>query len=522
MTMGETRVDLLHLLEDLRDAYPESIEETFITEAVANALDSGATAIHLTTDIAAAALTIHDNGSGMHRRELARYHDLAASTKTRGSGIGFAGVGIKLGLLLAREVHTETRRGEAHVSTAWALATKLRAPWRWVPPAGLVTERGTAVTVVLHNPLSPLLDPGFLDQALRRHFAPMFLAEFAEVLRTRYPTGVQFTVNGARLGGDQPPPGELAPIALRLARKRKPSAAGWLVRSPTPLAEEAQGIAISTLGKVIKRGWDWLGLRPSRSEYLTGLIEVPALAECLTLNKADFIRTGPRGALYLAYRKAIQEALGPHLAKWGAAGDVEAEPRRPAARPVERDVQRILAELADRFPLLLALVERRPGGQRRLPLDGGPPEAAPLDLMTDSPPGDQEPPGPEGASASPESPPEPRLPQPPPGCHVSGPKRPARLGLTISFAHEGESADLARLVDTAVMVNADHPAYRRAVSSRSEGYHLALAVALALAPLVTEAVSEREFLNRFLAEWGSSVGGRSRSRPTGRRAPDRR
>ena len=68
------------------------------------------------------------------------------------------------------------------------------------------------------------------------------------------------------------------------------------------------------------------------------------------------------------------------------------------------------------------------------------------------------------------------------------------------------------MVDTAVMVNADHPAYRRAVSSRSEGYHLALAVALALAPLVTEAVSEREFLTRFLAEWGSSVGGRSRGR----------
>jgi hypothetical protein len=27
--MGETRVDLLHLLEDLRDAYPGSIEETY-------------------------------------------------------------------------------------------------------------------------------------------------------------------------------------------------------------------------------------------------------------------------------------------------------------------------------------------------------------------------------------------------------------------------------------------------------------------------------------------------------------
>jgi len=35
----------------------------------------------------------------MSRGELRRYHDLGASTKIRGRGIGFAGVGIKLGLL---------------------------------------------------------------------------------------------------------------------------------------------------------------------------------------------------------------------------------------------------------------------------------------------------------------------------------------------------------------------------------------------------------------------------------------
>ena len=41
--MAETRVDLLHLLEDLRDAYPGAVEETILTEVVANSLDSGAT-----------------------------------------------------------------------------------------------------------------------------------------------------------------------------------------------------------------------------------------------------------------------------------------------------------------------------------------------------------------------------------------------------------------------------------------------------------------------------------------------
>src|SRR5688572_25131995 len=106
--MGETRVDLQHLLEDLRDAYSGAIEETILTEVIANALDSGATRIRIQTNPAEATLTVTDDGRGMKRRELARYHDIASSTKARGETIGFAGVGIKLGLLVSREVVTET------------------------------------------------------------------------------------------------------------------------------------------------------------------------------------------------------------------------------------------------------------------------------------------------------------------------------------------------------------------------------------------------------------------------------
>jgi HSP90 family molecular chaperone len=166
--MGETRVDLFHLLEDLRDAYPGSLEETILTEVIANSLDSCATVIRLETDPAGSTLTVIDDGAGMRRRDLARYHDIASSGKTRGQGIGFAGVGIKLGLLASSEVLTETRRGTSHVATVWHLASRRRAPWRWVPPAGLVAERGTAVRLRLEHPLSALLDQGYLEAAVRR------------------------------------------------------------------------------------------------------------------------------------------------------------------------------------------------------------------------------------------------------------------------------------------------------------------------------------------------------------------
>jgi len=111
--VGETRVDLLHLLEDLRDAYPGAAEETILTEIVANAIDSGAAALAVTADTAESTLTIVDDGEGMRRRDLARYHDVAATTKVRGEGIGFAGVGIKIGMLVGCQQIDLTFSGSA-------------------------------------------------------------------------------------------------------------------------------------------------------------------------------------------------------------------------------------------------------------------------------------------------------------------------------------------------------------------------------------------------------------------------
>ena len=93
-------------------------------------LDSGAKRIVFSADAAAATLAVVDDGTGMLRRDLARYHDLAISTKTRGQGIGFAGVGIKLGLLVCEEVVTESRRGKSYVATSWRLSSRHKAPCR--------------------------------------------------------------------------------------------------------------------------------------------------------------------------------------------------------------------------------------------------------------------------------------------------------------------------------------------------------------------------------------------------------
>lgn len=91
----ETRVNLLHLLEDIRDSYALPIEEVIVTELIANALDSGASRIEFFTRPDEKFLRCVDNGRGMRRHELKEYHNIASTTKERGRGIGFAGIGAK-------------------------------------------------------------------------------------------------------------------------------------------------------------------------------------------------------------------------------------------------------------------------------------------------------------------------------------------------------------------------------------------------------------------------------------------
>jgi hypothetical protein len=87
---------------------------------------------------------------------------------------------------------------------------------------------------------------------------------------------------------------------------------------------------------------------------------------------------------------------------------------------------------------------------------------------------------------------------------VIGRRRPARYGLLVQFESRPADLELGRLVDSTVWINDAHPAYTRAVASRSLGYHTALAVALALAPLAVETRDEHTFITQFLAHWGSA------------------
>lgn len=85
-----------------------------------------------------------------------------------------------------------------------------------------------------------------------------------------------------------------------------------------------------------------------------------------------------------------------------------------------------------------------------------------------------------------------------------GHRNPARFGLGIQFEDREDDQEIGRLVESTVWVNRAHPAYQRAVATRSEGYHIALAVGFALAPLAVEPSQEHTFLTAFLSCWGEA------------------
>ena len=211
--MGETRVDLQHLLEDLRDAYPGALEETILTEMVANALDSGATAVAFVSDPVQSTLTVVDNGAGMDRRELSRYHNIAASTKTRGEGIGFAGVGIKLGLWLRRGPYRDQTRQEPR---GHHLVPGQQAPCALEVGDARGSGRGSRHRCGSSSRTCLAAARRRLYRSAVRHFQP--LLDSAE--------GRLHTTRGRALPGQRAEAagvaGKRAPLSVRLGRKRKP------------------------------------------------------------------------------------------------------------------------------------------------------------------------------------------------------------------------------------------------------------------------------------------------------------
>lgn len=500
--MGETKVDFRHLLEDIRDGYPCQIEEAILTELISNSLDSKCTSIQIRVDTAERSLVVVDDGEGMSKEAFERYHDIASSTKRRGKGIGFAGIGAKLALLVCEEVLTETKQGKSHLCSTWRLRDSFHAPWRWIQPMGMVgTPRGTAV--LLRWPDRLPYDEPRVRRLITQTFYPLLDDGFNEVMDHVYPKGLQFYVNGVRLARSDCQ-GLKRQYFLVGVRKRNnvPMGIGFLDWSAADLPEPERGVAISTYGKVIKRGWEWLGVVPKTPKTIAGIVEVPELVACLATHKCDFLPDASSKRKFYQVRKEIQKAVIGLLNDWGQMGGSSPNRDQGAAR-IEKELDEVLRRVLLEFPELQPLIDPlrlRNDAAGTTPVGPG---GTPVEDAGAARSGGGN--GGEGGSQhdTPTSPDkqgrdhESSLLDP---TRSSRRRRPA--GLMITFDDTTGGDELGWLRQGTVAINAAHPAYKRVEKREAEGPFIAFVVALLLSAELWSDTRPMAFVQRFLCEWG--------------------
>ena len=145
----DIEINVMHTLENFRDAYDDEAS-VVVLEAMANALDAKADRVDIA--LKNQSVTFRDNGPGMTQKQFRSYHKISGSTKTKGRGIGFAGVGAKVYLAIWKNtvIHTETFGDEGPFASDMHVRHG-RPKWDECGTATSLRTRGTSYGVKLRE-----------------------------------------------------------------------------------------------------------------------------------------------------------------------------------------------------------------------------------------------------------------------------------------------------------------------------------------------------------------------------------
>ena len=500
-----SKVNFKKLVRDLADMYQDDTFDVVVAELVANALDAHSGQIDVSWDASRSILVVLDDGDGMNAEAFEQYHDFAAELKTRGQGIGFAGVGAKISFNIANRVVTETRQGNTACASDWRWHDDGTLLWNSVSPSHLHAS-GTRVEVHFnHDDVPTVVDSAYLENVLKRHYLPLFIGDFVSAYTKGklYPTCPNFSVNGVPL-----PPGDLSNIAaLTQAPVKFPlgsgsaDSKGWgaigVSDRECPLGNGAYGLLLCTHGKVIKQ--ELFGLSTGMlGARLFGIVEMPGLINYLTTNKSD-LRGGPgRGRDLNQMIAPIKEQLKKFLAQHGV---TTAEPQ---SNSLSKKLERELTKMVKKMPELQDFdgLLRRSRSLRKSE-DG--------DVLTSETQSRSE--NPEHRSKSEEE---------TDGGNSGGSSRvkdkvgktPAKLsrsrrnqGPRIGFEEHTDRQETAWLSSDTIIINSGHTAYQKQTSNAQASLTycmFAIGVALDKADLVAldEGVS---YVDKFITFWGEQL-----------------
>jgi len=248
----------------------------------------------------------------MTGEDFEQYHDFAAGLKTRGSGIGFAGVGAKISFNIATRVVTETHSKSFWGSSNWYLQSKKKLIWENVKTNHL-KQYGTRVEVFFSKDAKiSYSSTEDLIKIVKKHYLPLLDRKYLELYGKMncYSQELRFIINGQII----------VPIEMdkyfnldkveiffpQKSGKRIGYGILGLSSSEYPLGENISGILLCTYGKVIKP--DLFNQFPGNiGSRIFGVVEIPEFVHFLTTAKTDFIRRSRHRKFEVLYNPVRQE-----------------------------------------------------------------------------------------------------------------------------------------------------------------------------------------------------------------------
>jgi hypothetical protein len=488
MSIHESSVNFQNLIKDLAEIYPFDVDEVVLVELIANSLDAKPTLISINFDRNKKSLVVTDNGKGMTDKDFEQYHDFAAGLKTRGVGIGFAGIGAKISFNIAERVITETCSQSFFGGSNWYLQSKKKVEVFFSKDAKLSYSSTDDILKII-----------------KRHYLPLLDMKYLELygLLNYYSRDLRFVINGQIID-----PIEIEQyFNLEKVREFKPKKAGkriglgilGLSSSEYPLGADISGILLCTLGKVIKADLfnQFPGIIGSR---IFGVVEIPEFVNFLTTAKTDFLRRSRHRKFESLYNPVRQE-----FKNWLEELGVQSQEiiGNNEAIKLEKDLKKILddiPELSDFFGFRTRKTILQPDNRGTIKAiqkegreitfpdgkgekgkglgyyDGG--EQPGTALSEDKKNGNQ--------AAKPIS-------------------RVSRRGPKITFIEATDRKDLAWVEGNNIAINCGHPSYIRVrYNSTARRIQNLFAIASAVQRFIANEVDDEKlmFIDKMMAAWG--------------------
>ena len=278
----DMKIDVMHALEDFLDAYNNKAEMV-VTEAIANAIDVKASKISIDLKVGLddkRTVSFYNDGPPMTKNQFKDYHVIARSSKSKGAGIGFAGIGAKVYLAAWAGASIRTETGDGKTVRASRMYVKKRTlKWQEVEPK--LEKSGTLYRVTLLPK-----DYEYLEKNAECLVSEVFDPAIAK--------GLRISIGGKRVEPWKPVRESSRTFKVSVNGKRFPVA---LSVTKQDIPTRKRHVQYHVSGKVIStKVPEWIhDVKPEYSGRIHAYVDVTAISDKLNLTKTGF-KTGVRVA----------------------------------------------------------------------------------------------------------------------------------------------------------------------------------------------------------------------------------